>query len=48
MFAKNKKANISPKEKLALKELAKTLVSLDSSQLNRLVEDGELMEVGEL
>ena len=48
VFAKNKKANISPKEKLALKELAKTLVSLDSSQLNRLVEDGELMEVGEL
>ena len=48
VFAKSNKANINSKEKLALKELAKTFIGFDKEQLEQLVLAGELIEVGEL
>ncbi|WP_396586487.1 type II toxin-antitoxin system RelE/ParE family toxin [Bermanella sp. R86510] len=47
VFAKSAKANISAKEKLALKELAKEFLNFDQYTLNSLVESGELLIVGE-
>lgn len=48
VFAKSSRANISPKEKLALKELAKVFLKLSQGKLDQLVKDGELIEVGNL
>lgn len=47
-FAKNDKANVSSKEKLALKELAKLFLEFEPIRLNRLVKSGELIEVGKI
>ncbi|MEX1222235.1 MAG: type II toxin-antitoxin system RelE/ParE family toxin [Idiomarina sp.] len=47
-FPKNKRANINPKEKVALKELAKTFVGFDQSMLKHLVATGEIIEVGDI
>ncbi|MBE0351310.1 type II toxin-antitoxin system RelE/ParE family toxin [Pseudoalteromonas lipolytica] len=47
-FAKSDKANINSKEKLALKELAKEFLEFSQDELNQLIEDGELIKVGEL
>lgn len=47
-FAKNKKTNISSKEKVALKELARMFISFDKKRLGKLVKEGELIEVGDL
>lgn len=44
-FAKSDRANINAKEKLALKELAKAFLELGQEELDRLVNDGELIEV---
>lgn len=46
-FAKNQRGNISAKEQLALKELAREFVNFKQKDLEQLVEAGELMEVGE-
>ena len=46
-FAKNTKANINTKEKLALKELAKEFLSLSQVEIDELINDGELLIVGE-
>ncbi|RDK83035.1 UNVERIFIED_ORG: hypothetical protein DFO82_1944 [Idiomarina abyssalis] len=48
VFAKNKKTNISSKEKVALKELARMFISFDKKRLGKLVKEGELIEVGDL
>ncbi|WP_201766897.1 type II toxin-antitoxin system RelE/ParE family toxin [Chrysiogenes arsenatis] len=48
VFAKNKKSNVSIKEQFALKELAKTLFGLDQDSIEQLLNDGELIKVGEL
>ncbi|KUM54190.1 type II toxin-antitoxin system RelE/ParE family toxin [Rheinheimera sp. EpRS3] len=45
-FAKSDRANINSKEKLALKELAKEFLALSADELNQLVKEGELVEVG--
>ncbi|GAB3484655.1 type II toxin-antitoxin system RelE/ParE family toxin [Marinomonas epiphytica] len=47
-FAKSDRANINSKEKLALKELAKEFLEFSQDELNQLIEDGELIKVGEL
>lgn len=44
-FAKSDRANINGKEKLALKELAKEFLAFNQTELNQLVDDGELIEV---
>ncbi len=44
-FKKSKKANISSKEELALKELADVLLNLTGQQLNKLLEDRKLFLV---
>lgn len=46
-FAKNKRANISTKEKVALKELASMFIEFDGKILDQLVANGELLKVGE-
>ena len=46
-FAKNTKANINAKEKVALKELAKEFINFNQKQINELVESGELIKIGE-
>ena len=46
-FAKNKRANISIKEKAALKELASTFIEFYEKTLEQLVAVGELLKVGE-
>ena len=48
VFAKNDRANISAIEKLALKELAREFLEFGQNELNQLIEDGELIKVGEL
>jgi len=45
-FAKNTKANINTKEKLALKELAHEFLSLSQVEIEELVKNGELSIVG--
>jgi hypothetical protein len=45
-FAKNDRANITPKELKALKRLADTLLDLEATALSDTVSAGELMEVG--
>ncbi|CAA0105276.1 Uncharacterised protein [Zhongshania aliphaticivorans] len=47
-FAKNDRANINAKEKLALKELAKEFLEFGLDELNQLIDGGELIKVGEL
>lgn len=47
-FAKNERANISEKEKLALRELAEAFVEFDENQLEQLIESGELIKIGEV
>lgn len=47
MFAKNDRANISHKEKLALKELAKEFIGFDQATIDHLIETGELIKVEE-
>ena len=47
VFAKQAKANINVKEKLALKELANEFLSFTQAQLDQLVSDGELLIVGD-
>lgn len=47
LIAKKAKANISAKEKLALKELAKEFLGLSQDELYQLVDDGELLIVGD-
>ncbi|EWH08055.1 hypothetical protein DS2_19306 [Catenovulum agarivorans DS-2] len=47
-FAKSDKANINSKEKLALKELAKEFLAFSQDELNQIIEDGELIKIGEL
>lgn len=42
-FAKNQRGNISAKEQLALKELAREFVNFKQKDLEQLVEAGELM-----
>lgn len=44
-FAKNKRSNISLKEELALKMLAKLYFSYDEKQIDRAIKAGELVEV---
>ncbi len=44
-YAKNAKANISEKERVVYKELAKTLLSLDEKTLDLLLKMGDLSEV---
>lgn len=44
-FKKNKKANISSKEELALKELANVLLNLTDQQLDKLLQDQKLFLV---
>lgn len=46
-FAKKAKANISVKEKLALKELAKEFLGFTQVELDKLVKDGELLIIGD-
>lgn len=46
-FAKKAKANVNAKEKLALKELAKEFLGFTQVEIGDLVEDGELLIVGE-
>ncbi|MDO6683009.1 MULTISPECIES: type II toxin-antitoxin system RelE/ParE family toxin [unclassified Oceanobacter] len=45
-FAKNARSNINTKEKLALKELAKEFLNFTPGELDQLVQDGELIIVG--
>jgi hypothetical protein len=45
-FAKNKKANVTPRELAALKMLAGTLLSLDAEALRIASAAGEILEVG--
>jgi len=45
MFSKNSKANVNHKEKLALKELAKSYIRLDQVTIDNLLIDGELVQV---
>ena len=47
-FAKSDRPNINVQEKLALKELAKEFLKFGQDELNQLIEDGELIKVGEL
>ena len=44
-FAKNEKANITPKELKALKKLAATFLGLDAEALSRASAAGEIAEV---
>lgn len=44
-FAKNEKANVSPRELKALKTLAVTLLSLDAQALGKASAGGEIAEV---
>ena len=44
-FAKNEKSNLSSKELLAFKELAKVLLTLSNEQLEFAIEKKELIEV---
>lgn len=45
-FAKNEKANITPKELKALKKLATTFLSLDAEALEKASAAGEIAEIG--
>ncbi len=45
-FAKNEKANITPKELKALKKLANTFLGLDAEALKKASAAGEIAEVG--
>ena len=45
-FAKNEKANITPKELKALKKLASTFLGLDAEALKKASAAGEIAEVG--
>ena len=45
-FAKNEKANVTPKELKALKALAKVFLGLDDQALRKASEAGEILEVG--
>ncbi|CAG9000284.1 MAG: hypothetical protein CENE_02278 [Candidatus Celerinatantimonas neptuna] len=47
-FAKNVRANVTEKEKLALRELAEEFIQFDTSQLEQLIESGELIKIGEV
>lgn len=47
-FPKSERDNINIKEKVALKELAKGFLEFDQETLTRLIESGELFEVGEV
>ena len=44
-FAKNKRSNITLKEELALKTLAKLYFTYDEKQIDRAIKAGELIEV---
>ena len=44
-FAKNQRANITPKEKQALKRMARELLSFDMRRLNAALEHGQLIEI---
>ena len=44
-FAKNEKSNLSSKELLAFKELAKVLLSFSNQQLELAIKKKELIEV---
>ncbi|MGB8806737.1 MAG: type II toxin-antitoxin system RelE/ParE family toxin [Candidatus Rickettsiella isopodorum] len=44
-FAKNKRSNITLKEELALKMLAKLYLTYDEKQIDRAIKIGELIEV---
>lgn len=44
-FAKNKRSNITLKEELALKMLAKLYFTYDERQIDRAIKVGELIEV---
>lgn len=44
-FAKNKRSNITLKEELALKMLAKLYFTYDEKQIDRAIKTGELIEV---
>lgn len=44
-FAKNQRANITPKEKQALKRMARELLGYELRQLNAALEHGELIEI---
>lgn len=46
-FMKKAKANINASEKLALKELAKLFLGLSKDELDQLVDEGELLIVGD-
>lgn len=45
-FAKNEKANVTPKELKALKALAKVFLGLDDEALRKASDAGEISEVG--
>lgn len=45
MFAKSDRANISKREELALKELAKQFIDFDQAMIEHLVNEGELIKV---
>lgn len=44
-FAKNEKSNLSQKELVAFKELAKILVSLSAEKVKTAIETGDFIEV---
>jgi len=46
-FAKNDLANIAPSELVILKEAASVTLALSLADLDRLVEDGQLIEVSD-
>jgi hypothetical protein len=44
-FAKNEKSNLSTKERIAFKELAKILLKLSMQEITTAIENGDLVEV---
>ncbi len=44
-FAKNEKSNLSPKELVAFKELAKVILTLSKSELEIAIKNGSFIEV---
>jgi len=44
-FAKNEKSNLTSKELLVYKELAKILFGLSPQQLNTAIENGDIIEI---
>lgn len=45
LFAKSQKSNLTKKEEVALKELAKTFVNFNKNTIDALIANGELLKV---